>query len=242
MKRYIIILLGILLIGCQSQPQQSDSESEDVSMSNIGSSPKSMLFGFGNEDTATESLFKSAELLVGCGNRQVKQETTTQSIETEITDSIHEYKDKETDIEVLQDSTSNIAGGESLNDIRFGNWTDNDWYDNDYFRALREYLDFCYQGKIVNENLEPYKSALKERFVILNAEPFISGGMFVTIIFLEAPNKIFDAAIYSTVNKNTKTVIDYRVIGIRALKDVESGLTKNDILTIIKEHPENKLW
>lgn len=77
MKRYIIILLGILLIGCQSQPQQSDSESEDVSMSNIGSSPKSMLFGFGNEDTATESLFKSAELLVGCGNRQVKQETTT---------------------------------------------------------------------------------------------------------------------------------------------------------------------
>ena len=39
-----------------------------------------MLFGFGNEDTATESLFKSAELLVGCGNRQVRQSTSLDSI------------------------------------------------------------------------------------------------------------------------------------------------------------------
>ncbi len=139
------------------------------------------------------------------------------------------------------DSTANITG-KSLNDIRFKNWTDNDWYDNDYFRELRKYLNACYQGEIVDKNLEPYKSTLKGQFAILNASPYISGGMFVSIVFLEAPNKIFDVGIYSDVDEDTETVVDYHVRGVIPRENEESGLTKNDILTIIKEYPENKLW
>lgn len=61
MKRDIIILFGILLIGCQSQSQQSDSESDDLLYEQYWQFQESMLFGIGDEDTAIESLFKSAE-------------------------------------------------------------------------------------------------------------------------------------------------------------------------------------
>lgn len=61
MKHDIIILLGILLIGCQSQSQQSDSESDDLLYEQYWQFQESMLFGIGDEDTAIESLFKSAE-------------------------------------------------------------------------------------------------------------------------------------------------------------------------------------
>ena len=61
MKHDIIILLGILLIGCQSQSQQSDSESDDLLYEQYWQFQESLLFGIGDEDTAIESLFKSAE-------------------------------------------------------------------------------------------------------------------------------------------------------------------------------------
>ena len=79
-----------------------------------------------------------ALLIVGCGNRHSQQVATTQSIETGATDSTAEHVTEEPDIEILPDSM-NIVGGKSLNDIRFGNWTDKDWLDNDYFRTLRKY-------------------------------------------------------------------------------------------------------
>lgn len=62
-------------------------------------------------------------LIVGCGNRHSQQVATTQSIETGATDSTAEHVTEETDIEILPDSM-NIVGGKSLNDIRFGNWTE----------------------------------------------------------------------------------------------------------------------
>lgn len=182
-----------------------------------------------------------ALLIVGCGNQRQQQVTTTQAIETGITDSTADRATKETDIEVLQDSTSNITGGESLNDIRFGKWTDKEWFDNDYFRTLRKYIDACYKGEIENETLEPYKSVLKGKFVIMQAEPHIAGGMSIDIAFLDMPNKIFHAWIYSEVNKNSKIVCEYTIQEFRLI-DVESPLTKENILTIVKEHPENKLW
>jgi hypothetical protein len=165
--------------------------------------------------------------MISCNNTSVQQKDRNK-------DALHEQ-------DSICDSTAHVPG-RSLNDIRFKNWTDKDWYDNDYFRELRKYLDACYQGEIVDKNLEPYKSALRGQFAILNASPYISGGMFVSIVFLEAPNKIFDVGIYSDVDEDTETIVDYHVRGVIPREDEESGLTKNDILTIIKEHPENKLW
>lgn len=180
-------------------------------------------------------------LIAGCGNQRPKQIAITQPIEIETTDSTAEYVAKGADTEILPDSTSNIAGGKSLNDIRFGNWTDKDWFDNDYFRTLRNYIDACYKGEIEDEVLESYKFALKGKFTIFNAEPFIGGGMFVYFVFLDAPNKIFNTWIYSYVDENTETVVDYQVRGVKIIEE-NSEFTKEEIMSIIEGHPENKLW
>lgn len=140
------------------------------------------------------------------------------------------------------DTTTISSTSRSLNDIRFENWTEEDWYDNDYFRALSTYIDDWLEGKVDNKELEPYKSALKgSKFIIGDASPAIFGGMFVSIVFLNAPNVIFETHIYSGVDEDTEEITDYEVRGLR-VSDRETGWTKEDLLTLLKEHPENKLW
>jgi len=130
----------------------------------------------------------------------------------------------------------------SFNDIRFGNWTENDWYDNDYFRFLRKCFDDCLKG-VESENtinLQDYKSELNSKFFVFEAEPYIGGGMFITLGFLENPGKLYQTAIYSVVNSDG-TISEYSLRGFRA-KDETWDITKEEILQLKEEHPENKLW
>lgn len=182
-----------------------------------------------------------ALLITGCGNQSSKQKTATQPAET-TTEYIAKPIVHEKDMEILQDSTSGTNEAESLNDIRFGNWTDEDWLDNDYFRTLRKYIDAYLQGKIENKDLTSYQSILKSKFVIYNVEPFIAGGLFVSVLFLDNPNTIFDVWIYSDVDETTRKVVNYQVKGLKTREDEHSEMTKEEIIAIIKEHPENRLW
>jgi uncharacterized protein YllA (UPF0747 family) len=47
--------------------------------------------------------------------------------------------------------------------------------------------------------------------------------------------------VYSDVDEEREKVLDYDCKSIQ-LEDSEMDLTKEEILKIIKEHPENKLW
>ena len=76
---------------------------------------------------------------------------------------------------------------------------------------------------------------------MFSISPYIAGGAFIHIVFLDSPNDVFSAWVYSSVDEETETVLDYSVRSIK-LNDEESELTKEDIQEIIKEHPENKLW
>lgn len=134
----------------------------------------------------------------------------------------------------------------SLNEIRFKDWTDEDWLDNDYFRALRTCINDWLDGKIENEHLlkcfeklEPYKSASKGKFVIANVKLHILGGLNTYITFLDAPDYIFETWIYSGVEDGKVT--DYYVYDIR-ITEIRTGWTKEQLLTLIKEHSEHKLW
>lgn len=178
-------------------------------------------------------------LMLSCGSHNGKNISMANSL-TNVDSAVLSKEDRAT--KNLNDSTANINIPKSLNDIRFGSWTKKDWYDNDYFRALRKYIDACYNGEIKNEHLEPYKSVLKGKFVIGNVEPYMLGGLFITIIFIDAPDKLFDASVYSYVEEESEEITGYEVRGLRIREDEESGLSKNEILAIIKEHPENKLW
>ena len=139
--------------------------------------------------------------------------------------------------EVLQDS----VGTKPLNDIRFGNWEDGDWLDNDYIRTLRSYLDDFANGKVENEELEPYRELVKGKFVIGSSEPFIAGGLFLKITFLEAPTKVFESWVYSDVDEKTERVTGYVIRGCHLSED-EVEITKEELLQLMQEHPELKAW
>ena len=169
----------------------------------------------------------AAICLMGCENKasqSVKSESVASS-DSVVADS------------VLEEDAEGLGG---LNAIRFKNFTDKDWYDNDYIRCLRSYLDDFNQGKIENSELEPYKDKVRGKFVIGSVDPFMLGGMFISIVFVDYPEDIFSAWVYSSVDEETETIIDYEVREVR--HEGESQFTKEDIKQFLKENPEQKVW
>lgn len=133
------------------------------------------------------------------------------------------------------------SGGRSLNDIRFDGWTDNDWLDNEYIRCLRRYIDDYNNGRIQNEALDEYRDKIKGKFLIGWSEPYFMGGLFLQIIFIDSPSDIFCASVYSTVDEDTETVLDYEVRGV-SHGETKNILSRGELLKLMEEHPEYKLW
>lgn len=159
--------------------------------------------------------------------RTDKSGKTSDSVETAEIDSSYE--------------ADTIAKGKSLNDIRFANFTDKDWVDNEYIQTLRVYIDSFVSGKVKNEDLEPYKNDVKGKFVIANTEPFLMGGLFIQIVFIDKPEKIFTAWVYSDVDEDAEKVVGYSVRRI-CLDERKNELSREQIFQVMKEHPELKLW
>lgn len=159
--------------------------------------------------------------------RTDKSGETSDSVETAEIDSSYE--------------ADTIAKGKSLNDIRFANFTDKDWVDNEYIQTLRVYIDSFVSGKVKNEELEPYKNDVKGKFVIANAEPFLMGGLFIQIVFIDKPEKIFTSWVYSDVDEDAEKVVGYSVRSI-CLDERKNELSREQIFQVMKEHPELKLW
>ena len=124
----------------------------------------------------------------------------------------------------------------SLNDIRFEGWKE-----QDYIRALRKYIDAYNKGEIEDFSLNPYRENIKSKFVVYNIEPYLLGGLFISIVFLDMPEIVFDSWVYSNVDEIKEAVTGYEVHGISINKE-KSAFTKENIIQIIEEHPENKLW
>ena len=134
-----------------------------------------------------------------------------------------------------------VIPSKSLNDIRFDGWESEDWLDNDYIRALREYLDDYSKGKIINQELDPYKKHIKGKFIIADIEPYMLGGSFIRIIFLDLPSRIFESWVYSGFNEEKEEVTGYEVRGVHLDKEIYD-FKREEILETMKEHPELKAW
>ena len=104
-------------------------------------------------------------------------------------------------VDTTLQTTDTISSGKTLNDIRFKDWDRSDWLDNEYIRTLRKYLDDYNSGKVCNANLDPYKEHIKGQFVVYDINPYLLGGAFIRITFLDMPNRVFSSWIYSEVNE-----------------------------------------
>ena len=130
---------------------------------------------------------------------------------------------------------------ESLNDIRFKDWDGSKWLDNEYIRTLRKYLDDYSNGQGDNPELAPYRELLKGQFVVFEIQPAIAGGASIRIIFPDNPQHVFSSWVYSQVDTEKKTVTSYECRSVRK-EEEPSELTKEEILQLVEEHPELKLW
>lgn len=128
-----------------------------------------------------------------------------------------------------------------LNEIRFGNWEEKDWYDNDYLRELRSYIDAVDAGEIEDEVLGEYKELLSGKFAVASIEPAIFGGLYIGFCFYDAPSILFFAHVYSYVDEMAETVVGYDMRGI-IKHDEEIDFTREDIEFYLEECPLAKLW
>lgn len=67
------------------------------------------------------------------------------------------------------------------------------------------------------------------------------GGLFISIVFIDMPETVFNSWVYSEVDTEKEIITDYVVLSIKVAEE-KTTFTKEEILQIIKEHPENKLW
>ena len=145
------------------------------------------------------------------------------------------------DIDTTLQTTDTINTKKTLNDIRFKDWDRSDWLDNEYIRTLRKYLDDYNKGIVSNTNLDPYKEQIKGQFVIYDINPYLLGGAFIRITFLDMPNRVFSSWIYSEVNEDKEIVESYEFRSI-SIEEETTDMTKEDILQAIKEMDGIKLW
>lgn len=144
-------------------------------------------------------------------------------------------------VDTTLQTTDTISSGKTPNDIRFKDWDRSDWLDNEYIRTLRKYLDDYNSGKVCNANLDPYKEQIKGQFVIYDITPYILGGAYIRITFLDMPNRVFSSWIYSEVNEDKEIVESYEFRSI-SIEEETTDMTKEDILQAIKEMDGIKLW
>lgn len=87
----------------------------------------------------------------------------------------------------------------------------------------------------------PYKEQIKGQFVIYDINPYLLGGAFIRITFLDMPNRVFSSWIYSEVNEDKEIVESYEFRSI-SIEEETTDITKEDILQAIKEMDGIKLW
>lgn len=200
--------------------------------------------------------------MLGCTTKsqkanEAKETSVVQSPQTVPADSMEEREETEewpmvADIPEDTNATASEAEEEDeemdefmanggLNGIRFEGWTNKEFLNNEYLHTLRKYIDAYLDGEIEEPNLDPYRDRIKCPFAVYGTMPYTGGGLLATIIFIDMPEKMFDAWIYSSVDVEKRTVSGYQVQTIRVSEE-EGTLAKEEILRIIKENPINKLW
>lgn len=144
------------------------------------------------------------------------------------------YQEPETEV-------ADNEGKEALNDIRFAGWTKKEWADNDYIRAVREFIDAYNNGEIEYPYLDEYKQLIQGKFVLADIQPYLIGGALIYIVFYDNPEYTFSAHVYSDVDEMTRVVSNYDCRGLRN-ENIDLELSQEEILQFLKECPEHKMW
>lgn len=134
------------------------------------------------------------------------------------------------------------TANDGLNGIRFEDWGDKEWLNNNYIRSVRLYIDAYNLGLVKDEELDKYKAALKGKFCICSIEPFMGGGAWMHIAFVDDTSFSLRFWVYSFVNEDNPIAIEGYDVRGSDLVDEPLGITPEEIKEILKQNPLNQLW
>ena len=134
------------------------------------------------------------------------------------------------------------TANDGLNGIRFEEWGDKEWLNNNYIRSVRLYIDAYNLGLVKDEGLDKHKAALKGKFCICSIEPFMGGGAWMHIAFVDDTSFSLRFWVYSFVNEDNPIAIEGYDVRGSDLVDEPLGITPEEIKDILKENPHNQLW
>lgn len=133
-----------------------------------------------------------------------------------------------------------------LNAIRFDHWNDEKWGDNNYIRSVRLYIDSYRIGALADEELD--KCRTEGDFVLYAMEPFLAGGAYVSVVFIDNPQDIISFWVYSFIDwkENGEVDIPEAISGYdvrsASVESRSSGFTTQSINILLAEHPDIKRW
>ncbi len=134
------------------------------------------------------------------------------------------------------------TANDGLNGIRFEEWGDKEWLNNNYIRSVRLYLDAYCLGLVKNEEFGKHKAAMRGKFVICSIEPFMGGGAWMHIVFVDDPSFSLRFWVYSFVMEQNPITIDGYDVRSAEMIDEPIGLTSEEIRDILKQNEHNQLW
>ena len=140
---------------------------------------------------------------------------------------------------VLKDPETANGG---LNAIRFEGWGDKEWLNNNYIRSVRLYLDAYNLRLVKDEGLDKHKAALKGKFCICSIEPFMGGGAWMHIAFVDDTSFSLRFWVYSFVNESDPAAIEGYDVRGSDLVDEPLGISPEEIKEILTQNPHNRLW
>ena len=131
-------------------------------------------------------LMLASTMLLGCNNAREKRSS---------------------DLMTMRDSVRNdSARNDVLVDDEFALQSVHRMEDNDSYpyriELIHEYLDSFLKGKIIDDNLEPYRDMVESKFYILDVHCVMAGTMYFKIIFPKHPHAEFVAATGIDVDDN----------------------------------------
>ena len=135
--------------------------------------------------------------------------------------------------ENLDCNSTNTNGNKTLNEIRFGGWTEDDFFDNDYLRTFRRYMNTWLQGKEMDDTeadpsaLEPYRERLSGKFITYNVREFSFGGLLYILVSVDNPFLSLRVWIYSVVNDGHITAYQVQYVEVGYDAEGEEEMRKN---------------
>ena len=235
-QKLLILMIALMLAGCVGRPRTNSTENAEPSAVENSVAPDSINTATAVEMVAAEidyELVADPDILAKIDVARYRKYGL---IKIETIDPFVVLADEK--ITLKDPETAN--GG--LNDIRFEGWGDKEWLNNNYIRSVRLYLDAYILGLVKNEEFDKYKEAMKGKFCICSIEPFMGGGAWMHIAFVDDTSFSLRFWVYSFLSETNPVVIDGYDVRSADLIDEPLGITTEEIKEILKQNPHNQLW